>query len=224
MGYRGGGQVLSVAVRPVPSGSLLVGFFLFQFGNSSLDGLQGALHGIGIGPQHLDFIGLADRIAESAGRQGPVSAGTRSGPASPASAAAAPKTHSKAVAEAPAVDGGVSGRSSTQPPAAAGHGTGAHGSASVKSWHDGSSFVDGCAAVTGSGRDRGLDRRPGLVRGHRRGLFSGRYPGRLLFRPHPGVGTLDCLGRRGPGLCRSVGPVRPGRFRLLWAYRSPPFA
>ena len=78
------------------------------------------------------------------------------------------------------------------------------------------------ARVIGSGR--GQSRRPvPVLRRH-----CDLYPYRSVDHRNglcrcPGLGALDPFDRKFPGLCCFVGPVRPGRYRHLWAYRSPPF-
>jgi hypothetical protein len=71
----------------------LFGFFLFQVGDSSLDGFKGFAHGVGIGPQHLPFIGSAQRVGGAVGRRICKSTATRAETTSAGPAEAASESH-----------------------------------------------------------------------------------------------------------------------------------
>ncbi len=133
MGYRVGGGLDVKSRQAGTPDQLLLGPFLFQFGDSSLDGFYGFLHGLGIGPEYLHFIGSAYRIAGTIRRWIGKSAVGRADAAATSPAESASKSHSSAAVITAAVNrqvGWASG-ASAEPPATAGHGTGPSGTTSV---------------------------------------------------------------------------------------------
>jgi hypothetical protein len=121
----------------IPSGRhpgyVAIRTFLFQFSDSSLDGFKGLAHGVGIGPEHLHFIGFAYRVPGAIGLLDRDIQLGRPKAVTTAPSESASESHSSAIAITAAVSRRVGCDTCTpaDSPATAGHGTGPHRAASV---------------------------------------------------------------------------------------------